>query len=85
MHCQIKVFGKNRVQPYFNFIIVNFFSQNERKEQHLTPGKFTPLKLPDGMPEEEGPAVEFSRHRLRVVEKLGEGSFGMVSGRIQKL
>lgn len=76
---------KNQTFCDFCFIILNFLWQTERKEQHLTPGKFTPLKLPDGIPEEEGPAVEFSRHRLRVVEKMGEGSFGMVSGNINKI
>lgn len=59
--------------------IVRCVVQTERREQHLTPGKFTPMKLPEGAPEDGGPVLEMSRHRLRVVEKLGEGLFGMVS------
>jgi hypothetical protein len=68
------------------FIISNkfvryFFFQTERREQHFTPGKFTPIKIPEGPPLEGGATslLEFPRHRLRLVEKLGEGGFGMVS------
>lgn len=53
--------------------------QGERREQHFTPGRFTPIKLPEGPPL-EGVAhlLDFPRHRLRLLEKLGEGDFGMV-------
>jgi discoidin domain receptor family protein 2 len=61
--------------------------QEESGEQHFALGKFTTLKLPadskDDLyecgPEPKSLLLEFSRHRLRVIEKLGEGSFGMVS------
>lgn len=62
-----------------------FFSfQTERKEQHFTPGKFTCMKLPDDkllLQDEcnQTSLYEMSRNRLRVIEKLGEGNFGMVS------
>lgn len=69
----------------FNFniyiLLIHVFLKTERREQHLTPGKFTPLKLPEGTPEDGGSIVEISRHRLRVIEKLGEGLFGMVKYR----
>lgn len=53
--------------------------QSERREQHFTPGRFTSIKLPEGPPV-EGIAhlLDFPRHRLRLLEKLGEGDFGMV-------
>lgn len=56
------------------------YLQGERREQHFTPGRFTPIKLPEGPPL-EGVAhlLDFPRHRLRLLEKLGEGEFGMVS------
>uniref|UniRef100_T1HCC8 Protein kinase domain-containing protein n=1 Tax=Rhodnius prolixus TaxID=13249 RepID=T1HCC8_RHOPR len=63
------------VAPFFRKA---FILKTERREQHLTPGKFTPLKLPEGNPEDATPLLEFSRHRLRVIEKMGEGSFGMI-------
>lgn len=58
-----------------------FRSQQERKEQHFTPGKFTCVKLPEDKQDECGQTslYEISRNRLRVIEKLGEGNFGMVS------
>nr|CAD7407485.1 unnamed protein product [Timema cristinae] len=53
-------------------------SSTERREQHFTPGKFTPIKLPEGPPRDGNSVLlEFPRHRLRLVEKLGEGGFGM--------
>ncbi|KAL1516512.1 hypothetical protein ABEB36_000421 [Hypothenemus hampei] len=50
-----------------------------RREQHFTPGRFTSIKLPEGPPL-EGVAhlLDFPRHRLRLLEKLGEGDFGLV-------
>lgn len=56
-----------------------YFFQSERREQHFTPGRFTSIKLPEGPPV-EGIAhlLDFPRHRLRLLEKLGEGDFGMV-------
>lgn len=44
-------------------------------------GRFTCLMLPNGLPVLEGSAslLEFQRHRLRVTQSLGEGSFGSVS------
>ncbi|KAK6628667.1 hypothetical protein RUM43_002482 [Polyplax serrata] len=39
----------------------------------------TPIKIPEGSAPEDSKMVEFPRHRLRVLEKLGEGGFGMVS------
>lgn len=54
--------------------------QSERREQHFTPGRFTPIKLPEGPPlEGVAQLLDFPRHRLRLLEKLGEGDFGMVS------
>lgn len=53
--------------------------QSERREQHFTPGRFTPIKLPEGPPlEGVAQLLDFPRHRLRLLEKLGEGDFGMV-------
>lgn len=42
----------------------------------------TCLQAPVGVPVLEGAAslLEFNRHRLRVVAKLGDGLFGTVSG-----
>lgn len=57
-----------------------FRLQSERREQHFTPGRFTPIKLPEGPPlEGVAQLLDFPRHRLRLLEKLGEGDFGMVS------
>jgi len=55
--------------------------QTERKEQHFTPGMFTCMKLPEDKQDEcsQTSLYEISRNRLRVIEKLGEGNFGMVS------
>jgi hypothetical protein len=60
------------------------FLQTDRREQHFTPGRFTPLLLPEQTPAgaQESPVFEFPRHRLRLLEKLGEGAFGMVSSRL---
>jgi hypothetical protein len=61
--------------------IPRLFFQTDRREQHFTPGRFTPLLLPEQTPAgaQESPVFEFPRHRLRLLEKLGEGAFGMVS------
>ncbi|XP_068082067.1 discoidin domain-containing receptor 2 [Anabrus simplex] len=65
--------------PVENYYAATDIVKTERREQHFTPGKFTPIKLPDGPPRDGcAPIMEFPRHRLRLVEKLGEGSFGMV-------
>lgn len=62
------------------FLYNFFFFQTERREQHFTPGKFTPIRLPEGPPlEGVAQLLDFPRHRLRLMEKLGEGTFGMVS------
>ncbi|XP_050419967.1 discoidin domain-containing receptor 2-like isoform X2 [Adelges cooleyi] len=54
--------------------------KTERKEQHFTPGKFTCMKLPEDKQDEcsQTSLYEISRNRLRVIEKLGEGNFGMI-------
>lgn len=53
--------------------------QTERREQHFTPGRFTSIKLPEGPPlEGVVQLLDFPRHRIRLLEKLGEGSFGLV-------
>lgn len=64
---------------FFNFAVIQ--SQTERKEQHFTPGVFTCMKLPEDKQDEcsQTSLYEISRNRLRVIEKLGEGNFGMVS------
>lgn len=64
-----------------DFSTTIFYFQTERKEQHFTPGKFTCMKLPEDKQDECGQTTlyEMSRNRLRVIEKLGEGNFGMVS------
>ncbi|XP_071444959.1 discoidin domain-containing receptor 2-like [Hetaerina americana] len=65
--------------PLENYYAATDIVKTERREQHFTPGKFTPVKVPDGEPlDGDSPLFEFPRHRLRLVEKLGEGSFGMV-------
>ncbi|XP_039287429.1 discoidin domain-containing receptor 2 [Nilaparvata lugens] len=64
--------------PRENYYAATDIIKTERREQHLSPGKVTPLKLPDGSPENVTQLPEFTRHRLRVIEKMGEGSFGMV-------
>ncbi|XP_073975548.1 discoidin domain-containing receptor 2-like isoform X3 [Rhodnius prolixus] len=70
--------NKTNQAPLENYYAATDIIKTERREQHLTPGKFTPLKLPEGNPEDATPLLEFSRHRLRVIEKMGEGSFGMI-------
>ncbi|XP_056630665.1 discoidin domain-containing receptor 2-like [Diorhabda sublineata] len=62
-----------------NYYAATDIIKGERREQHFTPGRFTPIKLPEGPPL-EGVAhlLDFPRHRLRLLEKLGEGDFGMV-------
>ncbi|XP_060837364.1 discoidin domain-containing receptor 2-like [Rhopalosiphum padi] len=54
--------------------------KTERKEQHFTPGVFTCMKLPEDKQDEcsQTSLYEISRNRLRVIEKLGEGNFGMI-------
>ncbi|XP_018915525.2 discoidin domain-containing receptor 2 [Bemisia tabaci] len=64
--------------PIESYYAATDIYKTERKEQHFTSGRFTPWKLPDGTPDEAVNIPEFSRHRLRVIEKLGEGAFGMV-------
>ncbi|KAL1117262.1 hypothetical protein AAG570_004588 [Ranatra chinensis] len=61
-----------------NYYAATDIIKTERREQHLTPGKITPYKLPDGSPTDNAPIMEFSRHRLRVIEKMGEGTFGLI-------
>ncbi|PSN33751.1 hypothetical protein C0J52_25991 [Blattella germanica] len=65
--------------PVENYYAATDIVKTERREQHFTPGKFTPIKIPDGPPRDGAAAsvLEFPRHRLRIVEKLGEGGFGM--------
>ncbi|XP_019760683.2 epithelial discoidin domain-containing receptor 1 isoform X2 [Dendroctonus ponderosae] len=69
----------NGVIPSENYYAATDIVKGERREQHFTPGRFTPIKLPEGPPL-EGVAhlLDFPRHRLRLLEKLGEGDFGMV-------
>ncbi|XP_045464943.1 discoidin domain-containing receptor tyrosine kinase B-like [Harmonia axyridis] len=69
----------NGAIPTENFYAATDIIKGERREQHFTPGRFTPIKLPEGPPL-EGVAhlLDFPRHRLRLLEKLGEGEFGMV-------
>ncbi|CAH0546092.1 unnamed protein product [Brassicogethes aeneus] len=66
-------------KPNENYYAATDIIKGERREQHFTPGRFTPIKLPEGPPL-EGVAhlLDFPRHRLRLLEKLGEGDFGMV-------
>jgi len=77
----IKLSSDSLVILLNRFVCYFFLFQTERREQHFTPGKFTPIKIPEGSPREGGATslLEFPRHRLRLVEKLGEGGFGMVS------
>ncbi|XP_063925525.1 epithelial discoidin domain-containing receptor 1-like isoform X2 [Zophobas morio] len=69
----------NGTIPAENYYAATDIIKGERREQHFTPGRFTPIKLPEGPPL-EGVAhlLDFPRHRLRLLEKLGEGDFGMV-------
>ncbi|KAK9873616.1 hypothetical protein WA026_023295 [Henosepilachna vigintioctopunctata] len=69
----------NGTIPSENYYAATDIIKGERREQHFTPGRFTPIKLPEGPPL-EGVAhlLDFPRHRLRLLEKLGEGDFGMV-------
>nr|CAD7439503.1 unnamed protein product [Timema bartmani] len=70
--------------PVENYYAATDIVKTERREQHFTPGKFTPIKLPEGPPRDGNSVLlEFPRHRLRLVEKLGEGGFGMASARKQ--
>ncbi|XP_074028100.1 discoidin domain-containing receptor 2 isoform X2 [Leptinotarsa decemlineata] len=70
---------QNGAIPSENYYAATDIIKGERREQHFTPGRFTPIKLPEGPPL-EGVAhlLDFPRHRLRLLEKLGEGDFGMV-------
>ncbi|GLH05396.1 Uncharacterized protein GBIM_11003 [Gryllus bimaculatus] len=45
---------------------------------HLAAGKFTPLQLPEGAARDAAALLDFPRHRLRLLEKLGDGLFGLV-------
>ncbi|KAF4518332.1 hypothetical protein B566_EDAN009120 [Ephemera danica] len=66
------------VQENF-YAATDIVKTTDRREQHFTPGRFTPLLVPEQTPAgaQESPVFEFPRHRLRLLEKLGEGSFGM--------
>ncbi|XP_069672513.1 discoidin domain-containing receptor 2-like isoform X2 [Periplaneta americana] len=66
--------------PVENYYAATDIVKTERREQHFTPGKFTPVKIPEGPPPDGSASslLEFPRHRLRLVEKLGEGGFGMI-------
>ncbi|XP_022902114.1 discoidin domain-containing receptor 2-like [Onthophagus taurus] len=53
--------------------------KTERKEQHFTPGRFTSIKLPESPPVEGvTQLLEFPRHKLRLLEKMGEGDYGTI-------
>ncbi|GLV42828.1 Discoidin domain receptor [Carabus blaptoides fortunei] len=69
----------NGTIPSENYYAATDIIKSERREQHFTPGRFTPIKLPEGPPlEGVAQLLDFPRHRLRLLEKLGEGSFGMI-------
>ncbi|XP_049829202.1 epithelial discoidin domain-containing receptor 1-like [Schistocerca gregaria] len=62
-----------------NYYAATDIVKGGRCEQHLRPGCFTTLRLPGAEPPADGlHLLEYPRHRLRLVEKIGEGSFGMV-------
>ncbi|XP_065161384.1 discoidin domain-containing receptor 2-like isoform X2 [Atheta coriaria] len=61
-----------------NYYAATDIIKSERREQHFTPGRFTPIKLPEGQPIDGVALLDFPRHRLRLLEKLGEGDFGMI-------
>ncbi|XP_046998540.1 uncharacterized protein LOC124613859 [Schistocerca americana] len=62
-----------------NYYAATDIVKSGRCEQHLRPGCFTTLRLPGAEPPADGlHLLEYPRHRLRLVEKVGEGSFGMV-------
>ncbi|XP_034231704.1 discoidin domain-containing receptor 2-like, partial [Thrips palmi] len=63
-----------------NFYAATDIVKNERREQHLSVGRLTCLQAPVGVPVLEGAAslLEFNRHRLRMVSKLGDGNFGTI-------
>uniref|UniRef100_A0A8D9E443 Discoidin domain-containing receptor 2 n=1 Tax=Cacopsylla melanoneura TaxID=428564 RepID=A0A8D9E443_9HEMI len=63
--------------PLENYYAATDIIKTERREQHLTPGKFTPLKLPDGQLS-DCHLLEIARQRLRIIEKLGEGRSGLL-------
>lgn len=69
----------NGTIPTENYYAATDIVKSERREQHFTPGRFTSIKLPEGPPlEGVAQLLDFPRHRLRLLEKLGEGDFGMV-------
>ncbi|KAE8746603.1 hypothetical protein FOCC_FOCC006717 [Frankliniella occidentalis] len=60
-----------------NFYAATDIVKSERREQHLAMGRFTCLMLPNGLPADGASSLlDFQRHRLRVTQALGEGSFG---------
>ncbi|XP_052126283.1 discoidin domain-containing receptor tyrosine kinase B [Frankliniella occidentalis] len=63
-----------------NFYAATDIVRSERREQHLSVGRLTCLQAPVGVPVLEGAAslLEFNRHRLRMVSKLGDGNFGTI-------
>ncbi|KAJ1523648.1 hypothetical protein ONE63_001491 [Megalurothrips usitatus] len=63
-----------------NFYAATDIVKSERREQHLSVGRLTCLQAPVGVPVLEGAAslLEFNRHRLRMVSKLGDGNFGTI-------
>ncbi|XP_049784959.1 discoidin domain-containing receptor 2-like [Schistocerca cancellata] len=64
--------------PEAYYAATDIVMQSERREQHLEPGCFTTVRIPSEAPPETTPLLQFPRHRLRPLEKLGEGAFGMV-------
>ncbi|KAK7789281.1 hypothetical protein R5R35_013920 [Gryllus longicercus] len=61
-----------------NYYAATDIVKTERREQHLAAGKFTPLQLPEGAARDAAALLDFPRHRLRLLEKLGDGLFGLV-------
>ncbi|KAI5700845.1 hypothetical protein M8J75_003458 [Diaphorina citri] len=63
--------------PLENYYAATDIVKTERREQHFTPGKFTPMKLPEGQLS-DCHLLEIARQRLRIIEKLGEGRSGLL-------
>lgn len=63
----------------------NYF-QIKRRQQRSTSSLFTPLQIQDGIhlsnTSNSYNIQHVSRHRLRIMDKLGEGSFGLVGTKI---